>query len=253
MPAKRNVEVNHSWPDREIRRSNHGAQRGDSVALALGWAADVNPEEFTARFGVPYTRKGNGRGKGLRLIDASRQSDGRADGTDWLSIKAPTRRASGDFTPSHELFTGLPETWQVLAEALVRAARAEKRVGLVVVHCENTGNADADTFAPVPVEVGSTDLAAAFVAACRAGVDQTHKYASEWNLPTFAGLPVKPNGYFKGRAGNPAAMWVTEPDAETGYITVSFNMVRLGMPMRPCSGWAEVSAAADAAVAPRKR
>jgi hypothetical protein len=253
MPAKRNVEVNHAWPDRVLVKSNHGAQRGDAVALALGWAVDVNPAAFTERFGVSYTAKGNGRGRGLRLIDASRQADGRADGTDWLSIKAPTRRASGDFTPTHELFSGLPETWEVLAEALVRAARAEKKVGLVVVHCENTGNPDADTFAPIPVEVGACDLAAAYVAACKAGVDSTHKYASEWDKGTFAGLPVKPNGYFKGRAGNPASMWVTEPDPETGYVTVSFNMVRLGMPMRPCSGFAEVSAAVDAAVAPRKR
>ena len=253
MPAKRNIEVDHSWSAREVRKSNHGAQRGDSIALALGWASDVNPEEFTARFGVPYTRKGNGRGKGLRLIDASRQADGRADGTDWASIKGPIRRASGDFTPTHELFTGLPETWEVLAEALVRAARAEKRVGLLVVHCENTGDSHADTFSPVPVEVGACDLAAAYVAACKAGVDPTHKYASDWNKGTFAGLPVKPDGYFKGRAGNPASMWVTEPDQETGYITVSFNMVRLGMPMRPCTGWSEVAAAVDAAVAPRKR
>lgn len=253
MPAKRNVEVDYNWPDREIRRSRHGAQRGDSVAIALGWATDVNPAAFAARFGVSYTAKGNGRGRGLRLIDASRQRDGRADGTDWLSIKSPIRRASGDFTPTHELFTGLPETWEVLAEALALAARAEKRVGLLVVHCENTGDEHADTFSPVPVEVGACDLAAAFLAACRAGVDQTHKYASDWDKGTFAGLPVKPDGYFKGRAGNPAAMWVTEPDQETGYITVSFNMVRLGLPMRPCSGFAEVAYAADAAVAPRKR
>lgn len=253
MPAKRGVEVSSAWPERAEVKSNHGAQRGDSVALALGWAVDVNPAAFTERFGVSYTSPGNGRGRGLRLIDACRRHDGRSDGTDWLSIKAPRRRSGGDWTPSHELFSGLPETWEALAAALTRAAREEKRVGLLVVHCESSGDDHADTFAPVPVEVGSCDLAAAFVAACKAGIDQTHKYASEWNKGTFAGLPVKPDGYFKGRAGNPCAMWVSEPDKETGYVTVSFNMGRLGMPMRPCTGWAEVAAAADAAVAPRKR
>jgi hypothetical protein len=254
MPAKRGVEVDHGWSDRSYDKSNHGAQRGDSVALAIGWACDVNPDQYVARFGVSYTAKGKGRGKGLRLIDASKQHDGRTDGTDWLSIKAPVRRkGDGGWTVSHELFTGLPETWEVLAAALCRAAAEEKRVGIVVVHCENTGDEHRDTFNPIPVEVGAGDLARMYVEACKSGIDQTHKYASLWNKGTFAGIPVKPDGYFKGRAGNPCGMWASEPDKETGYITVSFSMNRTGMPMRACAGWGDVAAAVDAAVAPRKR
>lgn len=263
MPAKRNVHVDHAWVDRSSVKSNHGAQRGDSIALAIRWSCDVNPAEFTARFGVSYTAKGKGRGRGLRLIDASRQRDGRTDGTDWLSIKGPRRRINAKtgkpegWTTSHELFTGLPETWETLAEAL-RVARAdEKKIGVLIVHCENTGDEDADTFDPIPVEVGSADLARMYVEACRAGLDKSHTYWRDWadengNPRTFAGLPIKPEGYRKGAAGNPCGMWITE-DASTGYVTVSFSMAKAGANMRPCKGWDEVAAAADEAVAPRKR
>jgi hypothetical protein len=188
-------------PDRSLEVSRHGSQREDAIiGLYLpGWSREASEEAKKSLLpSVPPVAEGNGRGRGATFIDAYRKNVSRAAGGDFLSLKAPVMRKSGNWSTAPDLFKG---TKQTLEGLLLNLRSLRKKVPIVSCHC--TGEA----FSPIIQEWAIKDAPTLVSEAPTVLMDG-------WD--SLAGIPVIPEGFKPvGRRGNPFPIWIRlQPNAD---------------------------------------
>lgn len=187
-------------PESDETLSTHGAQREDAIITSFlagsGWGREASAAAKAAFLpDVVPVKEGNGRGRGATLIDAFRVNPKRACGGDFLSLKAPTARKSGEFPSSVELFKGTRSTLICCLEAIKQNHKNGKAFPLAVVH---TGG---EVFAPTLVEWAILDFGTLI---------SEHAIVNKEGWETYADIPVKPlNDRPRGRGGSPASVWIT--------------------------------------------
>jgi hypothetical protein len=195
---KADVLRDFETPETSDEVSTHGSQREDSIITSFlagsGWGREASAAAKAAFLpDVVPVKEGNGRGRGATLIDAFRVNPKRACGGDFLSLKAPTARKSGEFPSSVELFKGTRSTLICCLEAVRQNRKFGKAFPLAVVH---TGG---EVFAPTLIEWAILDFGS---------ILSTITNRESWE--TYCDIPVKPlNDRPRGRGGSPASVWIT--------------------------------------------